>query len=55
MWKALVRPRGQAPAELYLSSSGAGAGGEGRGPPQLEATVEETALDLMLRATLCSC
>lgn len=38
MWKALVRPRGQAPAELYLSSSEAG----GVGPPQLEATVEET-------------
>lgn len=44
MWKALVRPRGQAPAELYLSSSRAGVGvGREGGPPQLEAAVEETA------------
>lgn len=39
MWKALVRPRGQAPAELYLPSSGAGE--REAGPPQLEAAVEE--------------
>lgn len=40
MWKALVRPRGQTPAELYLSSSGVG---EREGaPPGLEAAVEET-------------
>lgn len=50
MRKALVRPRGQAPAGLYLSSSRAG---EREGdPPQLETAVEETgSWELVLRVT----